>query len=82
MGFKRFVSILEIVVGIAAVVFVVALFVNEPSDESGATSRPVRRSTPRTARRVTARTVRAVSGPRWPGRSRRSSPTQPIRSPS
>jgi mono/diheme cytochrome c family protein len=31
VGFKRFVTILEITVGIAALAFVIALFVNEPS---------------------------------------------------
>jgi mono/diheme cytochrome c family protein len=32
MGFKRFVTILEVAVGIAALAFVLALFVNEPDD--------------------------------------------------
>ena len=36
MGFKRFVNILEIVVGIATLAFVIALFVNEPDDGGGA----------------------------------------------
>lgn len=35
MGFKRFVTILEIAVGIAALAFVLALFVNEPDDGGG-----------------------------------------------
>ena len=35
MGFKRFVTILEVAVGIAALAFVLALFVNEPDDGGG-----------------------------------------------
>jgi mono/diheme cytochrome c family protein len=38
MGFKRFVNILEIVVGVAALAFVLALFVNEPDEGGGAAS--------------------------------------------
>ena len=38
MGFKRFVNIIEIVVGIAALAFVIALFVNEPDGGGGAAS--------------------------------------------
>jgi mono/diheme cytochrome c family protein len=40
MGFKRFVNIIEIVVGIAALAFVIALFVNEPDTGGGAASTP------------------------------------------
>jgi mono/diheme cytochrome c family protein len=40
MGFKRFVTIVEVVVGITALAFVIALFANEPSEESGATKSP------------------------------------------
>jgi mono/diheme cytochrome c family protein len=35
MGFRRFVNILEVVAGVAALVFVVALFANEPSGGGG-----------------------------------------------
>jgi len=35
MGFKRFVNVIEIVVGITALVFVIALFVNEPDGGGG-----------------------------------------------
>ena len=37
MGFKRFVNIVEVVVGITALAFVIALFANEPGGESGTT---------------------------------------------
>lgn len=41
MGFKRFVNILEVVVGITALAFVIALFANEPGDgEAPATNAP------------------------------------------
>ncbi|HEY8217387.1 MAG TPA: cytochrome c [Acidimicrobiia bacterium] len=40
MGFKRFVTIVEVVVGITALAFVVALFANEPGGESGAQTSP------------------------------------------
>jgi mono/diheme cytochrome c family protein len=39
-GFTRFVNVVEIVVGIIAVAFVIALFVNEPAEESGAPKAP------------------------------------------
>ena len=37
MGFKRFVNVIEVVVGVAALVFVIALFANEPSGGGGST---------------------------------------------
>jgi mono/diheme cytochrome c family protein len=40
VGFKRFVNILEIVVGVAALAFVIALFVNEPDTGGGTASAP------------------------------------------
>jgi len=40
MGFKRFVTIVEVVVGIAALAFVIALFANEPGEDSGASKSP------------------------------------------
>jgi mono/diheme cytochrome c family protein len=35
MGFRRFVNIVEVVAGVAALVFVIALFANEPSGGGG-----------------------------------------------
>lgn len=34
MGFKRFVTVLEVIVGISALLFVIALFANEPDGGS------------------------------------------------
>ena len=35
MGFRRFVNVVEVVAGVAALVFVIALFANEPGGGSG-----------------------------------------------
>jgi len=41
VGFKRFVNVVEVVAGVAALVFVIALFANQPSGgRSSATSGP------------------------------------------
>ncbi len=40
MGFKRFVTVVEVVVGITALAFLIALFTNEPGAESGASKSP------------------------------------------
>jgi mono/diheme cytochrome c family protein len=40
MGFKRFVTIVEVVVGITALAFAAALFANEPGEKYSAPSSP------------------------------------------
>lgn len=39
MGFKRFVNVVEVVAGVAALVFVIALFANQPSGGSASTAK-------------------------------------------
>jgi mono/diheme cytochrome c family protein len=39
VGFKRFVNVIEIAAGVAVLVFVIALFVNEPGGGSGSTAK-------------------------------------------
>jgi mono/diheme cytochrome c family protein len=39
MGFRRFVNVVEVVAGVAVLVFVIALFANEPGGGSGGAAR-------------------------------------------
>jgi mono/diheme cytochrome c family protein len=39
VGFRRFVNVIEIVAGVAVLVFVIALFANEPGGGSGSTAK-------------------------------------------
>jgi mono/diheme cytochrome c family protein len=40
MGFRRFVNVIEVLAAVAALAFVIALFANEPSGSTAATSGP------------------------------------------